>query len=238
MQRGDTHAERLDVEWLAVTAGVKPAARVALSDAHVDGFLARAQRARLAVARAAAPVQFPGRPAAWILYVAPDAARARALCETEAPLLPPHGAQLAVAESLPRHAALGALLGFPACCVAAFGARLQRGVTRRAAGGEAHEDFVAAEDAVQRTARPLARLNDLAADRQVRVITFYPCRYDCDAAAAYADAVLAAADAAAPRAAAALRQALGGLHAIAADGRRGAAEHLAGEILQVEFAAP
>jgi len=85
------------------------------------------------------------------------------------------------------HTELGRLLGYPRCCVDAFLARLVRGVTKRQSGEFAHEDFVAAEDAASRTEQPLGRLNNLLVDRRLRLVPFYPCRYDCHVACAYAD---------------------------------------------------
>jgi hypothetical protein len=171
-----------------------------------------------------------------ILYVSPDAARARELVEAEAPLLPPESGRLRVDDAVPLHARLGALLGFPPCCVDEFGARLRRGVTRRADGRDAHEDFVAAECAKGASRRFLARLNDLSPDRRVRIVTFYPCRYDCPAAAAYASDVFAAAERFDRGAAQALRSALLGVMTIGVDGTRGADAARRGEVLTIEFA--
>jgi hypothetical protein len=226
---------QLDVEWLAMKAGLKPANRVTMAPERAGELEARAQRDGLFVARGARVVEFPGRAPAVVLYVARDAASVRLLAEAEAPLFPPESARLRVDEAVALHTQLGRLLGFPACCVAEFGVRLRRGVTRRLDGRSAHEDFVAAECAVQKSSRCLGRLNDLTSDRRARIVTFYPCRYDCAAAADYAAAVFAAAEQASPVAAAALRGALLGTVAIAADGSRGPADQLRGEVLTVTF---
>jgi hypothetical protein len=228
-------ASRLDVEWLAIRAGLKPANRVTVAPERAADVEARARREGFAVERGARPVEFPGRPPALILYLSPEAARARELVGVEAPLLPPDGQRLRVEEALPLHARLGALLGFPACCVEEFCARLRRGVTRRIDGGEAHEDFVAAECAARATGRFLGRLNDLSPDRRARIVTFYPCRYDCAAAAGYAAAVFAAAERVDAAAARALRAALLGRMTIGVDGSRGPAGAPGAETLAIEF---
>lgn len=227
---------RVDVEWLAIRAGVKPASRVTISLEHAAQHEERARREGFAVARAADLVEFPGRPPAVILYVSPDAARARALVEVEAPLLPPIPGRVPIEVAAPLHAELGRLLGFPPCCVDEFGVRLQRGVTRRLDRREAHEDFVAAECAVRVSERFLGRLNDLSPDRRARIVTFYPCRYDCAAAADYAGAVYDHAQRHEAGFAAALREALVGEFSIGASGQRGRASEISGESLTVEFA--
>jgi hypothetical protein len=236
MSRPHDPIGRLDIEWLAIKAGLKPANRVTVAPERAADLEARARREGLAVERGARMVEFPGRPPSLILYLSPNAALTRELATAEAPLLPPGSSRLSVDEAVPLHVRFGLLLGFPPCCVEEFGSRLRRGVTRRVGGGEAHEDFVAAEYAARASQSFLGRLNDLSPDRKVRIVTFYPCRYDCAAAAAYAAAVFAAAEAADRAAAQALRAALLGRMTIAVDGTRGtdAAQH--GEILTVDFA--
>lgn len=224
---------RLDIEWLAMRSGRKPANRISIDPQRAGEVEARARRAGFAVEHGARLVEFPGRPASLILYVSPDPARARALVAAEAPLLPPDGLRLSEEEALVRHAELGALLGFPACCVEEFGHRLRRGITRRPGGGEAHEDFVAAECAAANSTTLLARLNDLSPDRQARLVTFYPCRYDCPTAADYAGAVFVAAWQENREAAAGLRKALLGPMRIDPQGRRGPAA--ADDALALDF---
>lgn len=214
-------------------AGIKPANRLTVVPAHAADIEARARREGIAVVRGADPITFPGRPAAVILYLAPDADYARAVAEAEAPLLPPGNAQLPLAQELVFHVRLGRLLGFPPCCVDEFAVRLQRGITRRRNGREAHEDFVAAECAASRSQRFLGRLNDLLADRRMRIVTFYPCRYDCPVASEYATAVLAAAAECDRAAATQLRAALLGSMRIASDGTRAATTDM--ETLTVDF---
>lgn len=226
---------RLDIEWLAIKAGLKPANRVTISPDRAAELEARARREGFAVEHGARMVEFPGRPPSQILYLSPSAERARELVDAEAPLLPPESNRLRVEEAVPLHARLGMLLGFPPCCVHEFGERLRRGVTRRLDGRDAHEDFVAAECAVRRSKQFLGRLNDLSPDRRVRIVTFYPCRYDCDVAADYALGVFKAAENQAPPEAAALRAALMQTASIAPDGGRGPTPQPQPETLTVEF---
>lgn len=86
-----------------------------------------------------------------------------------------------------RHAAeLGALLGYPPCCVAAFIAQRAR-----------HDNSLNRYLIAARTTAPGPwpwQLNELA----LRLIAFYPCRYDCARALAIADQTLATIAAASP----------------------------------------
>jgi len=235
MARASDPIGRLDLEWIAMQAGLKPATRVTVEPAHVEAVAARARREGCCVERAVRLIEFPGRPPCAILYLAFDAARASALVDAEAPLLPPDGNRLPVDEALRLHTRLGELLGMPSCCIAAFCARLRRGVTCRLDGRPAHEDFVAAEDAARASQRFLGRLNDLSADRRVRIVTFYPCRYDCPTASTYAGNVFAHAERADSVAAAALRTALLGMVSIFPDGTRGPADDADQPRLTIDF---
>jgi len=236
MTRDSASSRRLDIEWLAMKAGIKRANRISVDPGRADDVELRARRDGFSTVRSPRVVEFPGRAPTSILYVSRDEAHARAVAEAEAPLLPPRNARLPLDEALIFHARLGQLLGFPACCVEEFGIRLGRGITARHDGRLAHEDFVAAEAAVEKSLRPLARLNDLSADRHMRIVTFYPCRYDCPVAADYAAAVFAAAIETDEVAATDLRRALLGEMHIGVDGTRGLAA-LTLEHLTVDFAA-
>ena len=101
------------------------------------------------------------------------------------------------AEDPTRHgAALGALLGYPPCCVAAFLAQRTR-----------HDNSLNRHltDARTTAGGPWPwLLNDL----HWRLVAFYPCRYDCPAAVAVARATVDAIDAAHPGTAARLAAAL------------------------------
>ena len=225
---------RLDIEWIAMRAGVKPATRISIDPGHAGEVEVRARREGFAAVRGPHVVEFPGRSPAVILYLAREEASARAVAEAEAPLLPPENAGLSLDEEVILHTRLGESLGFPGCCVGAFGIRLRRGITSRLDGSYAHEDFVAAEAAARSSRTFLGRLNDLSADRRMRIITFYPCCYDCPQAGAYAAAAFAAAVAVDGVAAADLRAALLGEMHIGVDGTRGL-DALAGENLALEF---
>ena len=67
MSGGSGRSDRIDVEWLAMRAGVKPANRVTVSPEYVEQVTARARRDGLTVEQAARPVEFPGRPPSLIL---------------------------------------------------------------------------------------------------------------------------------------------------------------------------
>jgi hypothetical protein len=225
---------RLDIEWIAMKAGIKPAVRVSIDPGRAVEVEVRARREGFAAVRGPHGVEFPGRSPSVILYLARDDAYARAVAEAEAPLLPPENVGLSLDEELILHARLGQMLGFPPCCVDEFGARLRRGITARLDGSYAHEDFVAAEAATRRSQAFLGRLNDLSADRRMRIITFYPCRYDCPQASTYAAAAFAAAVEVDAVAAADLRAALLGEMHIGVDGTRGL-DAQARKNLAVEF---
>jgi len=235
MTRASDSIGRLDLEWIAMQAGLKPTIRVTVEPEHADAVAARARRDGCAVERAAHVIEFPGRAPSVVLYLARDANRARELVGAEAPLLPVNGRPLPLDEALPLHTRLGELLGFPRCCIDAFCARLRRGVTRRLDGRDAHEDFVAAEDAARASHRFLARLNDLSPDRRARIVTFYPCRYDCPTASTYAAGVFTQAERVHPAAAAELRTALLGRVSILTDGTRGRPDAADRAALTVDF---
>jgi hypothetical protein len=228
-------AGRLDIEWIAMKAGVKPANRISITPARADETEARLRRDGFAVVRSAHVVEFPGREASTILYVAPDQERAAALRDAESCLLPPHNSKLALDREVELHTRFGELLGFPPCCVEEFCVRLRHGITCRADGGFADEDFVAAEYAARASGQFLGRLNDLSPDRRARIVTFYPCSYDCPQASDYAAAVFDATVERDPSAAAELRSALLGEMWIAVDGTRGAAAAAIPEALRLDF---
>ncbi len=215
-------------------AGVKPANRVSVAPVRADETETRLRRDGFAVVRSADTVTFPGREPSTILYVAPSEEYARTLAAAEVPLLPSSG-KLPLDEEIALHLRFGELLGFPKCCVEEFCNRLRRGITCRIDGGYADEDFVAAECAARASQHFLGRLNDLSPDRRARLVTFYPCRYDCPSAGNYAAAVFTAAAKMDAGAAAALRDALLGAMYIAVDGTRGGAASSMPDVLRVEF---
>lgn len=178
---------RIDVEWLAFSAGLKPAIRRTVDPARVEEVAARFARDGAAVLRASQTAVLGGREQA-VLYVAGSHDLAAALRDAEAPVLPgraPSG------DAAAAHRAVGLALGFPACCVDAFCARLARGVDRLVEGGPAGfaEDYVALRAAW--VPRPDPRVNPLLMRAGAQLVSFYPCRFDCVAAVAQAEALRA-----------------------------------------------
>lgn len=179
-------AEAVDPELWALLAGLKPAIRVTTAPERADEVAARFRARGLAVIPAAAPVPLGGRPTV-ILYVARAAAEAALVRDAEAPVLPGHASGAAAAD-LAAHREVGRRLGFPRCCVEAFGARLSHGVDRLPDGPAGlAEDYVAARAAW--VPRPDPRLNNLLFAARLKLISFYPCRYDCAVALRFAAAV-------------------------------------------------
>jgi hypothetical protein len=207
-------------EWVAFDIGVKPGLRLTISSEDAVREIQSLTARGLSALPAERPISRPGRPDETILYVAraPDAARA--LRDAEAPVLPGKDSRLSVADIAESHERVGALLGFPSCCTAAFVERVTRGVTTRAGGGSAHEDYVAAEDAIRRSRAFHGRLNDMLRRERLWIIPFYPCKYDCETALLYADAVWDALVSAAPAAARSLRESLSAPVRLLPDGTR------------------
>ncbi len=200
-------------EWLALLAGVKPALRL-LRDAR------RAQAEAAAARRRGFAIEVVALGARAIVYVARTPAAARAVRDAEAAALPGQ-APRARFDPAP-HEALGALLGFPPCCVVAFVARIARGADVAADGGRAHEDWIAATEAAARSAALDARANVFERDHLPGWLSHEPCRFDCPASLAYADRVIAVARAHDRVGADHLARRLAAPVAIARDGRRGA----------------
>lgn len=173
---------RIDVEWLALAAGLKPAIRVAATALEASHVAARFQQLGAAVVTARGPVGVH-RHEQTIVYVARAAGEAASLRAAERPLLAPH---LPPRDKAYYAGELGLRLGYPRCCVDAFTARVLRGPGKLRAGDRdvVHEDYVAARDA--QVARPDWRLNNLLLRQHLRLVTFEPCRYDCAAALAIA----------------------------------------------------
>jgi hypothetical protein len=201
--RGDprTHSP----EQLAFGLGLKPTLRLAFGALDERDAERRAAEAR--GQRVATGADRRGRA---ILYVARDEATARALAETEARSMEASDA------SLDAHRELGRLLGYPACCVEAFVARLARGAL---AEGVA-EDHVAVEDALARSRIVRAGLNATPLDFGPALVSHYVCRFDCPQSLAYAEAVHAELERRAPAVARAVRDRVSAPVAIEPDGRR------------------
>jgi hypothetical protein len=202
-------------EWLALIEGHKPALRLWSAAGRAAAEAAAARRRGFAVEEVAAPGA--GK---VIVYVARTPAAARALRELEAPILPGQPIRPLAPADLDAHRGLGAALGFPACCVDAFVARVERGVDRLANHQRAHEDFVAMSEAVARSRVLRSLLNMFAADRSPGWVSHVVCRLDCDASIAYASAVRATCLRVDPEGARALDRALARDVAIGRDGRR------------------
>lgn len=176
---------RIDVEWLALAAGLKPAIRITATALEASHVAARFQQLGAAVATARGPVGVH-RHEQTLVYVARTAGDAASLRAAERPLLAPH---LPARDKAYYAGQLGLRLGYPRCCVDAFTARVLRGPGRLRPGDRdgAHEDYVAARDALLPLAgRPDWRLNNLLLRQHLRLVTFEPCRYDCAAALAIA----------------------------------------------------
>lgn len=182
-------APSVDVEFAAFRAGVKPTIRRTVEPSQAEALAARWRSQGVAVETAGHLSPMGGRDVA-VLYLGHSGDEARALREAEAPVLlgsPTYlggGGEAVQAQ----HRALGRALGFPDCCVAAFCARLSRGVDTLGAHRGLAEDYVAAREAW--VSEGDARLNTLLMRAKAHVVSFYPCRYDCSAARAVAAATL------------------------------------------------
>ncbi len=209
-----------DIEWLAVEHRVKPALRVTLPPSRVDDYVKRIRASGMSHVAADRVAALPGRSEQAVLYVAHDLDTADRVRDAESTILPGLPSRPPDASVLDAHRRLGAALGYPSCCVEAFLRRLVRGVTRRQNGASAHEDFVMAEDAVSQTTTFHGRLNNLLFDRQVRLISFYPCRFDCPEGLSRANGVHTMLKRVAPTAATRLERELACVVRIGTDGGR------------------
>ncbi|MCB9597454.1 MAG: hypothetical protein H6719_32330 [Sandaracinaceae bacterium] len=211
------------LEVLAFAIGIKPALRIQVARADGDVEAARWR------ARGAAVVAVSG-----MLYVARDEARARALEAAEAIVLPGRFGRAPDHDVLDAHRALGRLLGYPPCCVDGFLERVVRGVDVRADGTPAAERVVAAEAALARSRRVLARPSFLLPKRRA-LVPFDPCAFDCEPALAYADALFAAYRERDRAEADALRAALLRDVRLASDGRALRSDDPAAAALEIRF---
>lgn len=174
--------ERVDSEWLALRAGLKPGLRLTAEPGEAAAIARRFRGFGCAVAIAQGPVGNHRQPQA-LLYVAWSATVAAGLCAAEKPLLDP--------QTSPRDKAfytreLGLRLGYPPCCVDTFAAMVKAGDPRHAAT-RPHPDHVHA--GLAWTARPDWRLNCLLLRQHARLVSFAACRFDCPAAGEQAEAV-------------------------------------------------
>ena len=222
-------------EWLALLEGLKPALRLWRDDARAIAEIRAAERRGFATARSPLPAAGMRGPQS-IVYLARTPAAAEALRALEEPILPTRGAAALTADHVARHRALGLALGFPACCIDAFLARLVRGVDRLANGLVAHEDHVAVADALGRSQALHARLNMFPRDHGATWLSHVPCRFDCAPSIAYADVLHAAFHRRDPAAAAGIDAGLAAGVAIARDGRRSALDDAPPAACRLAFA--
>ena len=178
-----------------------------------DGVARRFRRHGACVARSG-PVPLRGE-AVVLVYAAHTQAEADALRALEEEIFgaPRTGDAVPL---LAQTRELGARLGYPACCVAAFNARYAR-LTGGGPGAAAHDTWLGAVDAW--VPAPRARLNALVSPHPT-LISFEPCRYDCAPALAVADATAAALGEVEPAILADLDATLARPVVIAADGAR------------------
>jgi hypothetical protein len=206
----------VDAEWIAFVAGLKPAIRRTVDPVDLARVEAQLRAPGVVVLRARETALLGGREQA-VLYVARSREHAETLRAAEEGVLPGRGVAVDARE---RHATIGRLLGFPACCVEAFLGRLDRGVDRLEASGPGGlaEDYVAVRSAWVSTAD--ARINPLLMSMRAQLVSFYPCRYDCPVAVGLAEGVRAALAAQQPNTAASLMGLLSRPVAVAPDGGR------------------
>lgn len=176
---------RIDVEWLAFTAGLKPAIRISADESSAPSIVDRFSGAGASVITCRG---FMGeaREAHVLIYVATSVAAAERLRDIEAPLLKPDKNRPGKLE-VDSTRELGLGLGYPPCCVDAFTDRLARRPLFRDPSDPV-DDYAAARAAW--VARPDPKLNTLLLPIHARLITFEPCSYRCSHAIAFADGVL------------------------------------------------
>lgn len=165
-----------DTELLALEAGLKPAIRRTVTTDQLERSADLLRRRGLVVRPVGHVARYSGVEVET-LCASTDAAVASELADLEAATIRGDGSRDHV--DMARH--IGALLGYPTCCVEAFAARLERKVPPTLA------PWTAVRDAW--TPRPEPRLNHLAEGEGAALISFEPCRYDCARALEQADAV-------------------------------------------------
>ncbi len=203
---------------VAFWSGFKPAMRWASTAQEQPAVLAWARRCG-----------FFAEAGPGLTYIARTAELAKELAEVEARVFEKSARR---EPSSAEQARLGSLLGFPKCCVDGFVALLERGIDRAQDGRPASEYFVTAQAAAARSASFHPWLNDLSERRALRLVQFFPCRYDCPAAIAWAGAVREAMQRLTPRAVPAL-EGLAGTMRVGREGGFGAGAR--GEVLELRF---
>jgi len=180
--------DKIDTEWLSFRRGLRPAIRIAVGPDWVDSVHKRFRNMGAKVERSDAEITIDGR-VQWILYVSHESATATNLKQNEAPLFF-EADSLSVDEKCDRHRVMGAYLGFPKCCVESYCQWTARGVGRLREGSDimASETYIAAREAW--VPQPSWLLNDLFTTQRVRLVSFYPCSYDCSEATALAEKIV------------------------------------------------
>lgn len=184
-------ASRVDVEYHAFRAGLKPAIRLTADVGHLEAMVAR--YAALGCSTVTADAKFSTDHYALdrtvqVLYVARTLADAEGLRAAEAPLCGVGTKSLDEGANAVRE--VGLRLGYPACCVDKCCERyVRRFEAARTGVGHAAQAYHAARDAW--VPAPRWQLDDLMFAARASVISFEPCTYLCDVATRYADAVLA-----------------------------------------------
>jgi hypothetical protein len=172
-------------EWLLLELGLKPVLRQALPEARMDAFAARCARRGLVFARGGSAGVGREAQAGDLVYVARDLGLAEAARDVEAELLRAQRTALDDGARRRRDAdaarALGELLGFPPCCVDAFVQVARDGRDEKAG---------MLEHALARSEAFHPRLNNLSL-AAFHYIGWSPCRFDCPASLAIADAAAA-----------------------------------------------
>jgi hypothetical protein len=215
---------RVDVELVALLAGLKPAVRLsAAAGPDASAAAARLERAGAHVVRARGFIPSEGRPRE-LLWAALDPRVAAELREAEEPTLA-EPCLLSRPELAARLRRTGELLGYPGCCVEAFVRR--SGEELDVAPGLA-EIYRAARAAW--VERPEALLNTLLRPLRVQLVSHEPCRFDCAPSRAYALACLAAVARRDGEAASALASALARAVVVAPDGARAIVAVAAGRV--------
>jgi hypothetical protein len=176
--------DRIDPEWLGLKAGLRPAIRLTVEPSWVEEVSQVFTKMDATVLQSEGTVVIDHR-TVQILYIGRDEEVLKELRTAEWPLFD-HPEKLTVQDKIDRHRIIGRCLGFPSCCVEAFCAWSGRGVGTLEAGGPivASEPYVSAYEARVPSPNPL--LNDQLEQLRLRLITFSPCSYTCEAASTFA----------------------------------------------------
>ncbi|MEM9073306.1 MAG: hypothetical protein AAGE52_32675 [Myxococcota bacterium] len=177
-EEGDPRGDSIeDLELLAVLAGIKPALRLSVEQTEVAEVIARLTRHELSVHRNARIALHDGIPCE-IVCASKDPAHSRRLAELERTLHDLSSAEVKAKLSIIRD--IGQLLGYPACCIEAHARRFLASPGELSVFGAANDAWCPA---------PRYRLNQILAGHVRPLISFEPCRFDCEPASERANAV-------------------------------------------------